>query len=297
MLDGDGRLVGKITQGVTTEILGEGESDAPSSRFDGPHGFDDWLKAMKRHGGSVNFGSFLGSQTVRAYVKGMKPGPATVDELETMKRVVRSAMKDGAFGLASALIYPPDTFVSTEDLVALSKEMAPFGGVYITHMRSEADQLLEALDEAIRIGREGGVPVEIYHLKAAGRRNWEKARLAVEKITQARASGLDVGANMYPYTAAGTGLTACLPPSASADGKLYENLANPQNPRRDRGRGDEADDPVGEPRRARLARGRPGPRPDQARDPEVRRQAPLRDRQGRGEALGRGRDRPDPPGA
>ncbi len=183
---------------------------------------------MKKHGGSVNFGSFLGSQTVRGHVKGMKRGEPSRAEMESMKKVVRDAMKDGAFGLASALIYPPDTFVSTEDLIALSREMAPLGGVYITHMRSEADQLLEAIDEAIRIGKEGGVPVEIYHLKAAGRRNWGKARLAVEKIAQARPKGLDIGANMYPYTAAGTGLTACLPPAASADGKLLDNLSNPR---------------------------------------------------------------------
>ena len=228
LLSGDGRLVGKITQGVTTEILGEGESNAPSKKFDGPHGFAAWLSAMEKHRGAVNFGSFVGSQTVRSYVKGMKRGAPTPAELATMRRLVRDAMKDGAFGLASALIYPPDTFVSTADLVALAREMAPFGGVYITHLRSEADQLLEAIDEAIRIGEEGGVPVEIYHLKAAGRRNWDKARLAVEKIAAARARGLDVGANMYPYTAAGTGLTACLPPAASADGKLFENLADPK---------------------------------------------------------------------
>jgi dihydroorotase/N-acyl-D-amino-acid deacylase len=229
LLEGDGRLVGKVTQGVTTEILGEGESNAPSRRFDGTHGFDAWLKAMKKHGGSVNFGSFVGSQSIRSYVKGMRSGAPTATELETMKRLIRDAMKDGAFGLASALIYPPDTFVSTQDLVALSREMAPFGGVYITHLRSEADQLLEAIDEAITIGREGGVPVEIYHLKAAGPRNWDKARLAIDKIAAARADGLDIGANMYPYTAAGTGLTACLPPSASVDGKLLENLTDPRS--------------------------------------------------------------------
>ena len=228
LLEGDGRLVGKITQGVTTEILGEGESNAPSKRFDGPHGFDAWLVAMARRGASVNFGSFVGSQTVRAYVKGMTRGEPSPGELETMRRLVREAMKDGAFGLASALIYPPDSFVSTEDLIALSREMAPLGGVYITHLRSEADQLLEAIDEAIRIGRDGGVPVEIYHLKAAGRRNWPKIGPAIDKITRARAQGLDIGANMYPYTAAGTGLTACLPPDASADGKLLENLADPR---------------------------------------------------------------------
>jgi dihydroorotase/N-acyl-D-amino-acid deacylase len=228
LLEGDGRLVGKVSQGVTTEILGEGESNAPSRRFDGSHGFDAWLKAMKKHGGSVNFGSFVGSQTVRSYVKGMRSGEPTPAELETMKKLVRDAMKDGAFGLASALIYPPDTFVSTDVLIALSREMVPSGGVYITHLRSEADQLLEAIDEAIKIGREGGVPVEIYHLKAAGQRNWDKARLAVDKINEARAKGLDIGANMYPYVAAGTGLTACLPPSASVDGKLLDNLSDPK---------------------------------------------------------------------
>ncbi|WP_435015461.1 N-acyl-D-amino-acid deacylase family protein [Tundrisphaera sp. TA3] len=230
LLDGDGRLIGKVTQGVTTEILGEGHSNAPSrevARFDGPRGFDAWLKAMEAHGGSVNFGSFVGSATIREYAKGMTPGAPTPDELELMKRLVRDAMKDGAFGLASALIYPPDSFVSTSDLIELSRVMALFGGVYITHMRSEADRLLEAIDEAIQIGRDGGVPVEIYHLKAAGKRNWGKAAAAIARIEQARAGGQDVGADMYPYDAAGTGLTACLPPWASADGKLYANLADP----------------------------------------------------------------------
>ncbi|AGA29494.1 N-acyl-D-amino-acid deacylase family protein [Singulisphaera acidiphila] len=231
LLSGDGRLIGKVTQGVTTEILGEGDSNAPSrkdSRFDGPRGFDAWLRAMEAHGGSVNFGSFVGSATIRGYAKGMTPGAPTSDELELMKRLVRDAMKDGAFGLASALIYPPDSFVSTDDLIELSRAMAPYGGVYITHMRSEADRLLEGIDEAIRIGREGGVPVEIYHLKAAGKRNWEKAAAAIARIADARSRGQDVGADMYPYDAAGTGLTACLPPWASADGKLYANLADPQ---------------------------------------------------------------------
>src|SRR5437660_8680991 len=124
LLDGDGRVIGKVTQGVTTEILGEGTTNAPSrevAEFDGPHGFDAWLRAMKRHGASINFGSFLGSATVRSYVKGMAQGPPTASELGEMKRLVRDAMKDGAFGLASALIYPPDSFVATADLVALSR--------------------------------------------------------------------------------------------------------------------------------------------------------------------------------
>ena len=231
LLEGDGRVIGKVTQGVTTEILGEGTTNAPShevKEFDGPHGFDAWLRAMERRGASINFGSFLGSGTVRSYVKGMAQGAPTAEELETMRRLVREAMADGAFGLASALIYPPDSFVATTDLVALCKAMAPAGGVYITHMRSEADRLLEAIDEAITIGREAGVPVEIYHLKAAGKRNWDKAAQAIARIAAARARGQDVAADMYPYTAGGTGLTACLPPSASADGKLFDNLADPK---------------------------------------------------------------------
>ena len=130
------------------------------------------------------------------------------------------------WGSARALIYPPGNYASTEELIEIAKAMSPYGGVYITHMRSEADKYLEALDEAIRIGQEGHVPVEIYHLKAAGKRNWGKAAQAVAKIDSARAAGMDVQANMYPYTAGGTGLAACLPPSASADGKLFENLAD-----------------------------------------------------------------------
>jgi dihydroorotase/N-acyl-D-amino-acid deacylase len=156
----------------------------------------------------------------------MAQGAPTPSELDSMKRLVRDAMKDGAFGLASALIYPPDSFVATADLVALCRELAPLGGVYITHMRSEGDLLLEAIDEAIVIGREAGVPVEIYHLKAGGRRNWDKAQAAIDKIASARAREQDVAADMYPYTAGGTGLTACLPPWTSADGKLFANLGD-----------------------------------------------------------------------
>jgi N-acyl-D-amino-acid deacylase len=245
LLTGDGRVVSKVTQGVTTEIMGEGWTNAPvnarilratdlsdpeesrrASEFSGSRGFDAWLRAMERHGMSVNAGSFVGAATVRVYAKGLAVGAPTPAELDTMRAVMRRAMEDGAFGLATALIYPPNNFATTEELIEIAKAMAPYGGVYITHLRSEADQLLEAIDEAIRIGREGGVPVEIYHLKAAGRRNWHKARLAIAKIDSARAAGLDVQADMYPYVAGGTGLTACLPPWASADGKLFDNLLN-----------------------------------------------------------------------
>lgn len=151
-------------------------------------------------------------------------GPATPAQLRTMQLIVKRAMEDGAFGLASALIYPPGNFASTEELGAISAAMAPYGGIYITHVRSEADRFLEGIDEAIEIGKLGGVPVEIYHLKAGGERNWHKAAEAIAKIDSARAEGVDIQANMYPYVAASTGLTSCFPPWASANGRLYRNL-------------------------------------------------------------------------
>jgi len=245
-LFGDGRDVSKVTQGITTEILGEGGTPAPANdrtvgdlsrlppehqavvrQFMTPRGFSRWLEAMERHGVSPNVGSFLGAATVREYVKSMALGEPTPAELDTMRAVVRRAMEDGALGVASALIYPPGNFAGTAELIEMARAMAPYGGVYITHMRSEADQLLEAIDEAIRIGREGGVPVEIYHLKAGGLRNWPKAAQAIAKIDAARGTGLDVQANMYPYIAGGTGLSSCLPPWAAADDKLLDNLRDP----------------------------------------------------------------------
>lgn len=236
LLSGDGRVIGKVSQGVTTEILGEGSTNAPANpkrtppagerMFSGPHSFNAWLEAMKQHGASINFGSFIGSGTLRQYAKGMAEGRLSEADKKEIAAVVREAMEDGAFGIASALIYPPDSYQSTEELISAAKAMAPYGGVYITHMRSEGDQLLEAMDEAIRIGREAGVAVEIYHLKAAGQSNWAKESAMIERIEKARAAGMDVQANMYPYTAGSTGLSACFPPWASADGKLFDNLAS-----------------------------------------------------------------------
>jgi dihydroorotase/N-acyl-D-amino-acid deacylase len=162
------------------------------------------------------------------YAKAETMGPATPAELDSMRTAMRNAMEDGAFGLASALIYPPGNFASTDELIEVANAMAPYGGIYITHMRSEADGVLEAIDEAIRIGAEGGVPVEIYHLKAGGQRNWNKVSAMIAKIDSARAAGLDVQANMYPYVAGGTGLSALLPPWASADGQLLENIRDPE---------------------------------------------------------------------
>ncbi len=248
LLYGDGRVVSMITQGVTTMILGEGDTPAPANDgvladftatttdtglirrmrgFTGPNGFDTWLRAMQQHGNAVNVGSFLGSGTVRAYAKGMAEGPPTPAELDTMRGVVARAMRDGAFGVASALEYPPDSYAGTAELIEEARAMAPLGGVYITHMRSEGDRLIEAASEALRIGREGGVPVEIYHLKAAGRANWPKARLVVAMIDSARAAGQDVGADQYPYTAGQNNLSSCIPPWAHADGRLLGRLRDP----------------------------------------------------------------------
>ncbi len=246
LLAGDGRLLGKITQGITTEIMGEGWTNAPANAntdagaglvdpeaqgerldFSGPRGFDRWLNAMAENGGSPNFGSFVGATTVRVYAMGEAAGAASEAQLDSMRAVTRWAMEDGAFGVASALIYPPGNFASTDELAEVVAASAPYGGVYITHMRSEADRYLEAIDEAIEIGERGGVPVEIYHLKAAGVRNFHKAALAIAKIDSARAEGFDVQANMYPYTAGGTGLSALLPPWASEGGALLDNLADP----------------------------------------------------------------------
>jgi dihydroorotase/N-acyl-D-amino-acid deacylase len=245
LLTGDSRVVSMITQGVTTMILGEGDTPAPANdkifqssaaiamdtslqrvlrSFTGARGFDTWLRAMEKHTMSVNVGSFVGAGTVRAYTKGMTEGPANAAELDTMRRVVRDAMLDGAFGVGSALIYPPGSYASRAELIEEAKAMAPLGGVYITHMRSEGDRLVEAVDEAIKIGHDGGVPVEIYHLKAAGVRNWPKAKQVVAKIDSARAAGQDVATDQYPYVAGQNNLSSCIPPWAHADGKLLDRL-------------------------------------------------------------------------
>ncbi len=241
---GDGRALSKVTQGVTTEILGEGSTPAPANEqiktaasiipkqplaavidsFTGEHGFNAWLETMQRHGISVNVGSFLGAETIRVYTKGATQGTPSAAELDTMRAITRNAMRDGAFGVASALIYPPGRYAATEELIEVAKVMSPLGGIYITHMRSEADAYLEAIDEAMRIGKEGGVPVEIFHLKAGGVRNWPKGSQAIAKIASARAAGQDVAADMYPYVAGGTGLAACAPPWSAEGNKLLDNI-------------------------------------------------------------------------
>ncbi len=245
----DGRCLSKITQGVTTEIMGEAWTPAPfggkiadplppnffgnrapewRERVRGWKRFRDWLEAMIEEGVSPNIGSFLGAGTLREYVKGMAMGKATADELVELRRVMEDAMQDGAFGVSYALIYPPDAYADTDEIVEVCKVVSRYNGLYITHLRSESDQFLEAVEEAFEIGRRARVPVEIYHLKASGEHNWHKIPQVIQMIDRARADGLDVTADMYPYTASGTGLTATLPPWAFADGKVFENLRDPQ---------------------------------------------------------------------
>ena len=244
----DGRVVSKVTQGVTTEILGEATTPAPSNAnmealseiqdmkpqraalqrsFAGPGGFGVWLDALGKHANSINVGSYLGATTVRAYTMGQSTRSPTDAQLDTMRTVVREAMKAGAFGISSALIYPPGSYASTHELIEMAKAMAPYHGGYITHMRSEDDSLYEAMDEAFRIAREGGVRLDIYHLKASNRRNWPKAPGMIAKIDSARAAGLDVGATMYPYPYSGNNLGECIPDWAAEEGKLFANLRDP----------------------------------------------------------------------
>lgn len=246
----DGRCLSKITQGVTTEIMGEAWTPAPVGgrvdlkesilsslllkripewieRIQGWTNFRDWLEAMIEHGVSPNVGSFLGGGTLREYAKGMEMGRATADELAVMERVMAESMQQGAFGVSYALIYPPDCYVETDELVQVCKTVARYNGVYITHIRSEAGLLLEAMTEAIEIGKRANLPVEIYHLKASGRNNWHLMPATIDLINRARADGVDITADMYPYAASGTGLTSVLPAWAAADGKFYENLRDP----------------------------------------------------------------------
>lgn len=245
----DPRNLSKITQGVTTEIMGEGWTPAPvGGRFtdsfldfstteleqlgewvelarNWTH-FRDWLEALVKRGVTPNIGSFLGGGTLRAYAKGMDMGVPTANELETMQRVTAEAMEEGAFGVSYALIYPPDTYTSTAELIEVASVVSRYGGIYITHLRSEADELFEALDEALKISKQANIPVEIYHLKASGRQNWPKMAEAIARIQAARDSGLDITADMYPYPASGTGLDSVLPPWIADGGTYFQTLAN-----------------------------------------------------------------------
>jgi dihydroorotase/N-acyl-D-amino-acid deacylase len=244
----NGRGVSKITQGVTTEILGELWTPAPfGGKRENPwrvvdpeldaemrtwKRFGDWISAYEKRGVAVNIGSFVGGATVREWACGWSADEPTPEQLVEMCRVTAEAMEDGAFGIAPALIYPPDAFSTDAQLTACAEVVGRYGGVYIVHLRSEGDGLLDALEETIQLSRTANCPVEIYHFKASGERNWAKYPLAIARIDSARTEGVDITADMYPYPASGTGLSVLIPNWASEGGKLYDNLRDPETRRR-----------------------------------------------------------------
>jgi len=241
----DGRSQSDIRQGVTTEIFGEGSSMGPLTeemrarwtREQGAIKYDitwttlaEYLQFLEKKGVSPNVASFIGATTIREYVIGLEDRKPTAWELELMQELVRQEMRDGALGIGSSLIYAPAFYATTEELIALSSAAAGFQGKYISHMRSEGNRLIEAVEELIRISREAKVPAEIYHLKAAGERNWPKMDRALALIEAARADGLKITADMYMYPAGATGLDAALPPSALSGGwdALFARIRNPE---------------------------------------------------------------------
>ena len=223
----DGRSQSDIRQGVTLEIMGEGESMGPLNKAmkkemverqgDIKYGvkwttLDQYLDYLARRGISCNVASFVGATTVRIHEIGYTDRPPTPEELERMKRLVRQAMEEGALGVGSSLIYAPAFYAKTDELIALAKVASEYNGMYISHIRSEGTRLLEAADELIRISREAKIAAEFYHLKAAGQSNWNRLAALIQKIEAARAGGLRVTADMYTYTAGQTGLDAAMPP-------------------------------------------------------------------------------------
>ncbi len=237
-------LPSKIYQGITTEITGEGGSIAPltpalvkADHVTYEHykitpdwrTFREYFARLRKQGMGINLASYVGATQVRRAVIGEDNRPPTPAELERMKGLVRDAMKDGAVGLSTSLQYAPAPYASTEELIALAAEAAKFGGTYASHIRNEGDSIDAALDEAFRIGREARIPVEIWHLKAAGKANWGRMPEIVARIEQARKTGIDVAADTYAYTAAFNSFSAIIPPWAheGGDTKLIERLKDP----------------------------------------------------------------------
>ena len=223
----DGRSQSDIRQGVTLEVFGEGESMGPLNddmkrdmverqgalQFDVPWTtLGEYLEHVETKGTSANVASFIGATTLRVHEIGYEDRPPTADELERMRALVRQGMEEGALGIGSSLIYAPGFYANTEELIEISKVAAEYGGMYISHMRSEGNQLLESVDELITISREAGLPAEIYHLKAAGADNWGRLDAVIDRVESANAEGLRITADMYTYTAGATGLDAAMPP-------------------------------------------------------------------------------------
>jgi N-acyl-D-amino-acid deacylase len=240
----DGRSQSEIRQGVTTEIMGEGESMGPvndrvresmlKQQADIKYEIKwntlaEYLQYLEKRGVSCNVASFIGATTIRANVIGFDDKQPTPEEMEQMRELVRKEMEAGALGIGTSLIYPPAFYAKTEELIEMCKVAAKYQGKYISHMRSEGNQLLEAFDELLRIAREAQIPAEVYHIKAAGQKNWGKIDDLLSRIEAAQKEGLNIRANMYTYTAAGTGLDACFPPWTQDGGypALFKRLRDP----------------------------------------------------------------------
>jgi len=238
----DGRAMSGITQGITLEIMGEGHSMGPltdqmKSEFKTDWGiesqwtsFGDHLDFLVENGVSPNVASFMGATTARINVLGKDNVSPTAEQMAQMQDVVRKAMEEGAVGVASSLIYTPAAFASTEELIALSKAAREYGGIYASHMRNEGRGIFTALDELIRIAREADIPAEIYHLKMADKKSWHRFPEVVEKIETARAEGLKITADIYPYAASASGLDNIMPPWANEGGyhKWVERMRDPE---------------------------------------------------------------------
>jgi len=245
----DGRSQSDIRQGVTLEVMGEAWSMGPlnekmkqemrESQGDIKFSIEwttlgEYLEYLVRKGVSTNIASFVGATSVRVYAVGYEDRPPTSKELEEMRKLVANAMQEGAVGVSSALIYAPGCYADTEELTALAEVASEYGGMYISHIRSEGNRLLKALDELITTARKANVTAELYHMKAAGKSNWHKLDAMIKKIEKARAEGLKITADMYNYTAGATGLDAAMPPWVQAGGHQawVERLKNPRIRRR-----------------------------------------------------------------
>jgi dihydroorotase/N-acyl-D-amino-acid deacylase len=235
----DPHLEAKVRQGVTTEVTGEGHSPGPlnqkqidaSSPNNRPkwHTLGEWFSVLEKSGTAINFALFVGADNPREMVIGTVNRAPTADEMREMERIVDQAMREGAIGLSTSLIYLPAMFSTTEEIINLAKVAAQYGGVYFSHIRDEGDHIDSALDEAFRIGREAKIPVNIWHLKVGGRANWGRMPHVIERINAARAEGLDVAANVYPYAASSTSLSTLVPDWSLEGGysELKKRLADP----------------------------------------------------------------------
>jgi N-acyl-D-amino-acid deacylase len=241
----DKQAVSKLTQGITTGITGEGVSIAPQNDatladrrdfLEHYHLTADWrdldgyFRRLEKQGSGINLGTYVGATQVRRYVMGAVNRPPTAEELAGMQQLVEQAMQQGAMGVSTSLIYAPAAYAKTGELIALAKAASKYGGIYASHIRNEGDREMEALEEAFRIGREADIPVEIWHLKVSGRQNWGKMATVIAAIENARASGLDVTANQYPYVASGTSLGATIPAQYHEGGSeaFVNRLKDPQ---------------------------------------------------------------------